>query len=254
MNELKADTELRRQYKSELDEILFDDLNFDARLKEGVRRHIHPGLKRSVLNEWFGQGRRKWTYGAAVAVLAIVLLMTTPSLQDLLQPSKSENIENINSIKLEVDNPIKTPLGEGITSPTVQLWSAKTNVEEAAKWFGHGMLIPLYIPNGFTLHQINASGPKKEMAMKVIFTYSSADQLYSVFEDKNQNMAPNVFGGYETVDINGTKGHVKSDASVLDTELQWTVDGVQYMISGQISKEEVMKVAKSLKLGGYNNE
>jgi hypothetical protein len=245
MNELKADTELHRQYKSELDEILFDDLNFDARLRERVRRHIHPELKRSVLKEWLGHGRRKWTYGALVSVLAIVLLMTAPSLQDLLQPSPNENTKENNSILQAVDDPLNNVMGTDITSPPVQSWTAKT-VDEAGKWFGQGMLVPSYIPNGFTLHQINASGTKKEMAMKVIFSYSSADRFFSIIEDKNKNMAPNVFGGFETIDINGTKGHIKSDASVLDTELQWTVDGVQFMISGQISKEEVMNVAKSL--------
>jgi hypothetical protein len=245
MNELKADTELHRQYKSELDEILFDDLNFDARLRERVRRHIHPELKRSVLKEWFVQGRSKWTYGAVVAVLATVLLMTAPSLQDLLKSSPNEIAKENNSIFQTVDDPSNNVMGGDITSLPVHSWSAKT-VDEAGKRFGQGMLVPSYIPNGFTLHQINTSGTKKEIAMKVIFTYSSADRLYSVIEDKNKNMAPNVFDGYETVDINGTKGHIKSDASVLDTELQWTVDGVQYMISGQISKEEVMNVAKSL--------
>jgi hypothetical protein len=196
MNELKADTELLRQYKSELDDFLSDDLNFDARLRERVRRHIHPELKRSVLKEWFGQGRRKWTYGAVVSVLAIVLLMTAPSLQDLLQPSPNENTKENNSILQAVDDPLNNVMGTDITSPPVQSWTAKT-VDEAGKWFGQGMLVPSYIPNGFTLHQINASGTKKEMAMKVIFTYSSADRLFSVIEDKNKNMAPNVFGGYE---------------------------------------------------------
>jgi hypothetical protein len=40
MNDLITDSELRRQYKSEVDEILFDDLNFDARLRERVHRNI----------------------------------------------------------------------------------------------------------------------------------------------------------------------------------------------------------------------
>jgi hypothetical protein len=245
MNDLNADTVLRQQYKLEVDEILFDDLNFNARLREQVRSQIQPERKRSVLKEWFSQGRRKWTYGAVAAVLATVLLMTAPSLKDLLQQSPSGNVDKINAIMNEVDDLPNTLMGNDITSPTMQSWSVKT-VEEAGKWFGQGMLEPTYTPSGFTLHQINASGMKKEMAMKVIFTYSSADRLYSVIEDKNKNLAPNVFGGYETVDINGIKGHLKSDASVLDTELQWTVAGIQYMISGQISKDEVMNVAKSL--------
>jgi hypothetical protein len=246
MNDQKVDLQLQLHYKLEVDEILFVDLDFDDQLREQVRRHIQPELKRSFSRDLFGQARKNWTYSAIAAVIAVVLLMATPLMQDMLQSFSSETAQEINSNIDAVDVTPKPLMVDTNPSPSIKSWSVKT-FEEAEKWFGQGMLVPSYLPGNFILYQINASGIKQDTAMKVIFTYSSDDQFFSIIEDKNQNIMPNTFIGYEAVDINGIKGYVKSDAGALDTELQWTVDGVQYMISGQISKEEVIRMAKSLK-------
>lgn len=244
MNNLNQETELRRQYKVEADEILFDNLNFDARMKERVLRSIQTEHKLSVWKKRFGQGRRKWIYSITTAgFVVIVFLSIIPNPGDWSKPSTLGNNEENPSVMHKVDDPSDTPIDDGTIPPTGQSWSLQTP-EEAKERFGQGMLVPSYAPDNFTLRRIDAAGTEQAMAVKIIFTYASEDRSYMVIEDKR--ISPTVFAGYESVDINGIEGYVKSDETASDTELRWSADGVQYMIIGNITKEEIVKVARSL--------
>lgn len=55
--------------------------------------------------------------------------------------------------------------------------------------------------------------------------------------------------GFELVNINGAEGFLKTEGSAesVNTELQWYVGDYHYMVSGLLSAEEAVKVAKSFK-------
>ena len=80
--------EVLRQFKSEANEVLFEDLHFDSRLKERVRQGLHPaavrpGLKSSGIRPALNASRvgwKGWFFGTvAAAVVTGLVIMATPA-------------------------------------------------------------------------------------------------------------------------------------------------------------------------------
>lgn len=121
--------------------------------------------------------------------------------------------------------------------------------QEAGQSFGHAFLAPSYIPEGFQLDNIFASGSDSMIADKIILSYIAEERTFIIIEEKMPEadtfLDDEAIDIYEVIDINGAEGFLKSGSS--DSEVYWFRDGVYYCVSGQITGEEAVKTARSMK-------
>lgn len=124
--------------------------------------------------------------------------------------------------------------------------------EEAGKSFGKGFKMPEYIPSGFKTGSIHGVLAESGSVDKITLSYVSEAATIVITEDKSN--VPLDFSGFETIDINGNKGYVKTEILQQGnglksqfTEIHWKEGEINYMLSGQISKDLAVKTAKSMK-------
>lgn len=134
----------------------------------------------------------------------------------------------------------------GIMSGQPVQWQPES-LDEAGHSFGEGFLMPSHIPEGYGLSGIHASGKEMGQADMIILSYSSDERLIDITEEKTEMTGD--FSGFEEVDINGVRGYVMSDnygAETYYTQLFWTDDGIMYTISGALTREEAIEIARSM--------
>lgn len=272
-----------RDFKNIADEVM-RDINVTEPMKDEVlkrcaskrRTHI-PGLRLAAV--------------AACGVLVVGILHLSGT---LMPGARVPGIQqpNIQQQQPDVRQPgiysvPDDPSGSMPGQPEVKIFSQPTDpgewspgsLEEARSSFGEGFLAPTYIPEGFESADISALGPDTGNADRVILNYNHADErFFVILEEKSTN--PEEFPGFETVDINGITGYMKSskqdsagdgaissnprreDAggreagvanaaaspnNVVDTvDVRWFKDGVQYSVSGMLTQEEAVKIARSM--------
>lgn len=128
-----------------------------------------------------------------------------------------------------------------------------SSAEEAGKLFGKGFKVPEYIPSGFKIGSMNGVLTENGSVDKITLIYVSEAATIVITEEKSK--VPLDFSGFETIDINGYKGYLKTEEHQQEnslkssqyTEIYWKEGGINYMLSGQISKDLAVKTAKSMK-------
>lgn len=127
-------------------------------------------------------------------------------------------------------------------------WMLNTT-QEAEQSFGSSFLTPLHIPEGFQLDNIFAKGLGSMIADKIILSYIAKDKTFIIIEEKMPEtdtfLDDEAIDIEEEIEINGAEGFLKTSPSV--SEVYWFKDGVHYYVSGQITGEEAVKVARSMK-------
>jgi hypothetical protein len=225
------DRMLREHYKSETDEFLFNDVHFDSRMMEEVRSKVHTAAKQSTRTGRFDQRRMRWMYGTIgtmmVAAAMILLIITLPSLDT--PPSTSQPPTGTLA-------PLNSPLIVDDSQRVLQ------NAEEAKSLYGEGLHLPTYIPKAYVNNRIEAFNITKDGTSKVIFTYETDNKNYLLSVEKNASLEN--FMNDEKIEINDVTGYIFSDANM--TTLYWLVDDNLYSINGMLSREETLKVARSI--------
>ena len=168
------------------------------------------------------------------------------------QEKQDEGFKNNIMMNGEYSESIPESFGNNILSTKEEKKWAIGTLDDAKIDFGRSFIIPTYIPQDYKLDQINASGFEEEKASKIVISYFSRDQSFIIIQEKTQ--IESEFDNYEKVDINGTIGLLKSNASIdmenedsINTELHWSKNEIQYSIIGLITKEEAIKIARSMK-------
>lgn len=245
-----------RKLKQEADEIFFEDLHFDNTLKEKVKQNIDFNPKKSNKNS-YNPNRNKMFISLATVAAIILLIVFTPSLinNELAQPPV-EQIEQPETF-LVVDDMVGERTDTGTTIDydrnltdaqlLLDLQTQLADTDEAKAWFGQELLLAEYIPDRFELEAIFALGEKASENVRVEFTYSSGTEVFMIIQNK-LNETPPFFG--EQIEINGNKGYINSrqlNSEMEWTQLSWFSDEIYVLLSGEISEEEAIKVAKSLK-------
>jgi hypothetical protein len=224
------DRMLREHYKSETDDFLFNDVHFDSRMMAEVRSKVQTATKQTTRTGRFNQRRMRWMYGTIgtmmVAAAMIILFITLPSLDT--PPSSSQPPTNSGTIFI-VDDSQKV----------------LQNTEEAKSLYGEGLHLPSYIPKAYVNNRIEAFNITEDGTSKVIFTYEADTKNYILSVEKNASLEP--FMNDEKIEINDVTGYIFSDANI--TTLSWLIDDNLYSINGILSREETLKVARSI-----NNE
>jgi hypothetical protein len=255
MNE--SDQDVLRQYKTEADESLFENLHFDFRMKEQVMQRVLAEQKQLTFKKQFHRNWRKWIYSMMVAAaITGFILVATPLLEDdIAQPPVQGEITPLSDPPEDIPMILKGDsvgpmVDNGQTDPAMQTWLLETT-EEARMWFGDSMALPSYTPAAFELDTIHATGHEEGIAAQVTFSYVSENRSF-VFSQQKQNKATE-FHDFETIDINGIDGFLTTSTSNSEetefnvvTEIQWFEDEIQFTVVGLISEDEALRVARSI--------
>ncbi|MDF2856385.1 MAG: hypothetical protein K0Q87_2236 [Neobacillus sp.] len=233
--------DVKTLFTEELDETMFDSLDFHAGLKEEVRKKIRTGEKKSQFRNVISRmvKFRVFSYSALVAAIGLVvftsiLFLETDSNEDqpnLMQESNFSTFQSEENASL-----LPAPSNEEIRE--------LNSMEEAREWYGDDLLLPTYVPENFQLERIHVLNGTQEQTQKLIFTFTSINASYSVLVERTDGAYKPL--GTELVDINGHEGYLKKETpEQLDVELNWFVNDSQYVINGILSSTEALKIARS---------
>lgn len=107
------------------------------------------------------------------------------------------------------------------------------------------MISPSYLPEGYVFE--SATVFKYDKIEIVSLTYQKGSQVFQLSENlkDNTNQAPD-FGAVETVNINGAEGKFVSGFGE-GKMLIWNIGNLELVLSGPLSKEEMIKIAGLIK-------
>ncbi|WP_199620724.1 DUF4367 domain-containing protein [Paenibacillus alkalitolerans] len=254
-----SDRDIREQLKIEADELLFGNVQFDSRLKDKVLQSSLKGYERPSIKDKFNYSWRRRLSGFAVAAaVAGFLFVVAPSISESPAPPPTTLQDPGEGIQGNVDlppatgvQPSDTPFkaSDGPPSTVKDITWQLQSVEEANEQFGSALFIPSFIPDGYKLQSINASGPQADEVMSVTFSYVSGEGSFEL--TASELAEPYIAEDVKTVDINGFTGYMKSGETDQSTELHWNASGVRYTLTGKLSEDEALSVARSMAM---NNE
>jgi hypothetical protein len=128
----------------------------------------------------------------------------------------------------------------------------KENIEEARIYMEGKLLLPEYIPLNFMLEEVFVPTDKDKDNQEVKLSYSNADKSFSIIASKAS--FEQVMGVGKSVDINGVSAQLiekENKPSFAETaqvsKITWSINNILYTIDGNISEEEAIKIAKSMK-------
>ena len=189
-------------------------------------------LLKAHLRKDKGKSRRKFLYKAvnrvAVAVLAVVITFSVAMV-------------SVQAFRVKVLN-LLIDVEERYTSFQLTEDDASGSGKPSVNWTNEYM--PAYIPDGYEV-----SDSKNLDSIKSIMYKNAADQviMYKEFSSgtnlavDSENASRN-----EKIDINGNAGNLivkNSMASVV-----WQMDGKLFLVQGETSPDEAVKIAESVKL------
>ena len=116
----------------------------------------------------------------------------------------------------------------------------KMSLEEAEQKAGFKVLMPCYIPSGFKFE--GATVLETVEGKMVSMRYRSGEKFLTITELLSEEKREDKIG--EEVDINGIKGRLVTFMNI--TSVKWICGELTITVSGNIDKEEVLKVARSI--------
>jgi len=139
------------------------------------------------------------------------------------------------------------PVGEIIIEDSViversfeDILPQKMTLEEARGNLSFDLKTPSYLPDGCEFDHAVVFG---ENRVSLMYTNGSELLLISEWVSDSDNIVKII--DPEVVSINGTDGEFGSELGFLNA-LRWGVDGIEYLLSGTITKEGMLRVAESL--------
>lgn len=253
MRDLTEESTLRQKIRSEADEVLFAQVQFDDRMKERVFERIRQEEQQNLRERRIRNKRmrHRWMFSSAAAIAAIAIVASAIWFgAEGNRPDKAgswpvmeiaggedagndielhpKHIEDGFSTLVTTDEPIKLQ-----------------SVEEAGQWFGDGWRTAPYVPEGFDLREIQAHEAAERSTARVTLDYVADEgKTYTIVADKSPFQT--LYVGNETVDIHGHEAHMKVVEGDEFVELSWADDGVQFRIAGHLTREEAIKIARSV--------
>lgn len=116
-------------------------------------------------------------------------------------------------------------------------------IEKAAEYFESEILIPSYIPEGFTLTDISIPD-ENEKCVKLKYSSSSAD--FEILQSKSLSE----LSGTESISIGNNTAYIDSmkdeKTGVITTKITWIIDDVQYLLSSTLPENSLIKIAESI--------
>jgi len=234
-------------FRQAADEIM-DDINVTQELKDRVlgRRKSRRGVPAAGLAAM-----------AACAVLIFGILNFSGVLRNGYQPDTQDIQGTDSAMEANIFSATAEQSGTKEQTGIQELTGSQPGQTGAqpGQSFGSAFLTPSYIPEGFQLAETSVTGTDEKNADKIILSYVAEERTFIITEERmteagtfpdNEAIDINeAIDNSETVVINGTEGYRKADSS--GSQVHWFKDGVHYSVSGQITVEEAVKVARSMK-------
>ncbi|MDV4151315.1 DUF4367 domain-containing protein [Clostridium sp. AL.422] len=217
-----------------------DDIMSDIKVSEDLK-------KRTL--EKYASKKRIYNYKLLIAAASFILILGITNISHNLtlrnqegQDQTSEN--NINILSTEGAESIPEDSVDNVKnySEEVKEWVME-NIDEAKNGFGSFFIIPTYIPEGYKLDVVSALGIDQSNVYKITLNYLAENKSFIFIQEKNRTLSEYI--NYEKIDINGSSGLLKIDG--MNTELNWSNNGIYYSIQGLITEEDAIKIARSMK-------
>lgn len=158
-----------------------------------------------------------------------------------------DNIKNESSQPKDATITIPENSNENITASTSPDTLA---LSDAENYFGGSISVPSYVPENFKLTNIHIlQNIETEKIVTIAYT-SSENKYFNLTQSKNHSSNTNISG--EKVSINDKiQGYIYiySDSSVSDSpiiNIIWTKNNIEYTLCGNISKDSILSIAKSI--------
>ncbi|WP_337101088.1 hypothetical protein [Paenibacillus sp. YIM B09110] len=228
----ERDYELRQKLREESDEMLFSSMEMSEQLKRKIRQEA---AAEKAGRKW--KLAKSWKVAAVGLAAAVSIVVAIPMLGTPSAPAPVDsNTENV--------SPPQT--NGGIAgSELSQLTTTKLgSIEEAKASFGEGLLLPSFVPNGYTLTEMAAVGLPDQPARDIIFTYTSGEHTVTFSASRMASAYPVEL--FTKTKVGEVDGFVFEQPSM--TELFWTMEDVHFGITGPIAGDEAMKIALSATL------
>ncbi len=231
---IDTDRNLREHLRKESDELIFQGMELSEQMKQTIR--IQAAADRAVQRTRRTRGgmRRSWYIGAAAMIAAVAIIAVTPMLQqDGTVPAPIEN--QIGDVP---------PANEGAVGSDLSALETTTlgSIEEAQAAFGEDLLLPVSAPEGYAMTDIVAVGTEGKPARDIIVTYAAGDDAVTFVASRAEAAFPTDL--FTPTRVGDADGFVFEQAELV--ELFWSVDGVQYAITGPLTADEAILWAKSL--------
>jgi hypothetical protein len=139
----------------------------------------------------------------------------------------------------------KIPEGAKVVTRELPAPPKQMTLEEARKEVNFTVLVPSYLPEGFTFNSSTVF--KFEKIETVSLEYKKGSQILSLSEtlQDESNPSPDI-GEVEKVNINGAEGKMISGFAG-NNILIWNNGRIELGLSSPLSKEETIKVVGSIK-------
>lgn len=229
---MDRDHELRQQFRKESDEMLFSSMEMSEQLKRKIRQEAaaeKAGRKWTIAKSW------KVTVVGLVAALIIVVAIP------LLEPPSAPA-----PVDSTTENLSPAQMNGGIAGSDVTELTTTTlgSIEEAKAAFGEGMLLPSFVPKGYTLTEMVAVGMPGQPARDITFTYTSGEHTVTFSASRMASVYPAEL--FTRTKVGEEDGFVFEQQGM--TELFWTMEDIHFGVTGSIAGDEAMKMALSATL------
>ena len=139
----------------------------------------------------------------------------------------------------------KIPEGAKVVTRELPAPPKQMTLEEARAEVNFTVLVPSYLPEGFTFNSSTVF--KYDKLETVSLQYKKDSQILSLSESRKDESSPSPdMGESETVDINGVEGRMIQGFGD-NKMLIWNNGELELILSSPLSKEEMIKVAGSIK-------
>ncbi|MBM7868747.1 hypothetical protein JOC70_000216 [Clostridium pascui] len=132
---------------------------------------------------------------------------------------------------------------EAQSDTSLALMPEPLTIEKAAEYFESEILIPSYIPEGFTLTDISIPD-ENEKCVKLKYSSSSAD--FEILQSKSLSK----LAGTENISIGNSIAYINfvkdEKTNVITTKITWIIDNIQYSLSSTLPKDSLIKIAESI--------
>ncbi|MCJ7840055.1 DUF4367 domain-containing protein [Lederbergia sp. NSJ-179] len=205
--------------------------------------------------------KKVWMYAASILlVLASVTLFSTS--QGSASPTLTQFFQKVQGkvvylfLKVGEDTGFgDPPQGESEDGPVVvesEIESVQMSLQEAQKETAFPIVVPSYIPKAYHLENVTVMKREDELSGEIFLQYEGANEEGFVI---NQRAVGEALGMGMTLDnedaqienriVNGQQAQLLTQDDF--HELYWVKeDQTYYSISGNLSKQEIIKIAESM--------
>ncbi|MGO4549357.1 hypothetical protein AB4Z29_31730 [Paenibacillus sp. 2TAB23] len=223
---MDRDHELHQQFREESDKMLFSGMEMGEQLKRKIRQEA---AAEKAGRKW--KLAKSWKVAAVGMAAAVTILVAIPLLGTPSTPAP-------------VDSTTQSSGGIADSDMTKLTTMTLGSIEEAKASFGEGLLLPSFVPEDYTLTEMAAVGMLGQPARDIIFTYTSGEHTVTFLASRMASVYPADL--FTKTKVGKMDGFVFEQPGM--TELFWTMEDVQFGVTGSIPGDVAMKMALSTTL------